>query len=103
MTTEEGRDGPRPFLEWAEELAVIEGMILDPLEHRRPLPELEARLRELLDAGTVHHSSAPASSRLFDDAREAMRLRESDQVHAMRLAVEGMVARYAAEHPGEID
>lgn len=117
--TEKGRDGSRPFLGWADELAEFEVAFrhLDPLESRRPDPALERMLsermlehahdfrrvsdsvRELLESGIVHHADNPSS--LFawaaDDAR-----RESDQVHAYRLAVEGMVARYAAEHPDEI-
>lgn len=97
-----GAEGARPFAGWADELAAFEAILVDPLEHRRPLPALEEKLRELLDAGTVHHTTAPKSSRLFDDLRESERVRESDMVHAHRTAIEALVARYAADHPGEI-
>lgn len=105
--------GSRPFLGWADELEEFRAAFTDPMEHRRPSPEVERMLEErilksspsfrhvadevrrLLEAGTVHHVGD--SSRLFTDLDEKQR--ESDAAHAMRTAVESLVARYAADHP----
>lgn len=110
--------GLRPFLGWADELEEFRRAFEDveATLKRRPTPEVERMLeelvlkaapppshafrevRELFESGVVHHPGSAAE--LF--AEIADQGRESDQIHAMRLAVEGVVARYAAEHPGEI-
>lgn len=93
--------GQRPFLGWADELAEFREAFeatADQFAHRRLDPALEERLRDMLAEGTVHHRPASASTRLFADLTED-REPEADPVHAMRYAVEGLVARYAADHP----
>jgi hypothetical protein len=100
--------GQRPFLGWADELEEFRKAFddLDLKIQRQPSPELEARMRALLEDGTVHHRGEPfpvrfatttpaASSRLFDDARmdAVVRARET------RAVIENAVARYAADHP----
>lgn len=99
--------GSRPFLGWADELEAFRQAleVTETALKWQPSPEVAQRVRELLEAGTVHHSgppfaigTAPASSRLFDDVRMAAH----DAEKLTRQVVEDMVARYAAEHPDEI-
>ena len=91
--------GTEPRHEWLDEVAewtrAFQDAIVDPMEHRRPIPEVARRIEEHLPAATVHLGIDWSS-----DGGPSLDLFRRDPEAEARAVIGPMVARYAAEHPG---